>query len=377
MRLNMKSEALNKGSRLIIGGVFVLFWMLSCEPLVYTFDDLESAVSYSSDRQSGVPDNPETIKVLTWNIRFGAGRLSWFGDGCGERVILTSKEVKENLQRIADKINAWKVDLILLQEVDVESKRSAYIDQVQWLLDHTEMNYGVYASVWHSQFIPSDGLGRMDMGTAILSRWPLDNAARIALPLREDQDALTQYFYLRRNMLKARLLLPGLYNLYVLNIHTAAFSTDDTKLQHIQKFSEEMYNLSAQGVIFVAGGDLNTLPPGSDSTDFCMEDKCPGESFHHDSDDPYHKEGSDYSPEQNWLNSLYRSFSTAVSLNEYQANQDNYFTHTTRHPDGIWNRKLDYLFTNGNFVPQSDSTHQEANACSDHAPVSVEWRVVQ
>jgi len=377
MRLNTKSAPWSRKSHFIFSGVFILIWMLACEPLVYTFDDLESAVTYDSDRLSYAPDNPETIKVLTWNIRFGAGRLSWFGDGCGDRVILTSKEVKENLQRIADKINDWDIDLILMQEVDVESKRSAYIDQVQWLLDHTKMNYGVYASAWHSQFIPSDGLGRMDMGTAILSRWPLDNAERIALPLREDQDALTQYFYLRRNMLKAKLSMPNHHNLYVLNIHTAAFSTDDTKLQHIQRFSEELGALGEQGAIFIAGGDLNTLPPGSDSTDFCMEDKCAGESFHHESDDPFHKEGSDYSLEQDWLEGLYSIYTSAIPLAEYQADQTNYFTHTTQHPNGICDRKLDYLFTNGNFVPETDSTHQEASACSDHVPVGIEWRLVQ
>lgn len=377
MQLKMKSEAWNKKTGVLLSGIFTLFWILSCEPLVYEFDNLEGAESYSADHRTPAPENTEVIKALTWNIRFGAGRLSWFGDGCGDRVILTSTEVKENLQRIAQKITEWDVDLVLLQEVDVESKRSAYIDQVQWLLDHTEMNYGVYASAWHAQFIPSDGLGRMNMGTAILSRWPLDNAKRIALPLRDDQDALTQYFYLRRNMLKAKLRLPGQNNLYVLNIHTAAFSTDDTKFKHIQRFLEELNALNMQGATFIAGGDLNTLPPGSDSTDFCLEDSCPGESFHHESDDPFHKEGSDYSQEQDWLSDLYLNYTPAVAMTDYQADQPAYFTHTTQHPDGVWDRKLDYLFTNGNFVSDSDSTHQEVSACSDHAPLSVDWRIVQ
>ena len=182
----------------------------SCEPLVTSFDDTQDALYYESANIQA--DNPVTapaeINVMTWNIRFGAGQLPFFGDACGDRVIFTSAEIEANLQSIADKINASNPDIVLLQEVDRQSKRSAYIDQVQWLLDNTNLNYGAYASVWKAQVIPSDGLGRMDMGNAILSKWQLSEAERIKLPLRGDQDDLTQYFYLRRNILKAKIAIP-------------------------------------------------------------------------------------------------------------------------------------------------------------------------
>ncbi len=352
----------------------VLLWT-ACDPLVYSFDSVEDAVPYQAARLSALPAQADTVTIMTWNIRFGAGRLPWFGDACGERVILTREEVETNLQRVAEKINEVNPDILFLQEVDVQSKRTAYIDELQWLLDHTHLNYGVFGSIWHAQFIPSDGLGRMNLGTTILSRWPLRHPERIALPLRTDQDALTQYFYLRRCIIKAEVAIPGANPFYAVGVHTAAFSTDDTKQKHIDRFLQELADLDDAGFAVVAGGDLNTLPPGSDSTDFCMEDACPGESFHHAGDEPFHKEGSDYTNEAGWLSGLYTRFHPAVPLARYQANQRNYFTHTTNHPDGFWNRKLDYLFSNRPFVTGSDSTHQEATACSDHAPVSVQWRV--
>ena len=70
--------------------------------------------------------------VMTWNIRFVAGRIPWFGDSNGSRVILSEKEVLTQLRRVAAKLKDVQVDILLLQEVDVKSKRSAYIDQVQW-----------------------------------------------------------------------------------------------------------------------------------------------------------------------------------------------------------------------------------------------------
>ena len=375
----MKSETLAKRIKKALAlrsSVFLLvFIVTACAPLVYEFDATEDAVLYQAIKRDAVPANVDTLTIMTWNIRFGAGRLSWFGDACGERVILTEHEVKTNLHLIADKINEIQPDILFLQEVDIQSKRTAYVNEMQWLLDHTGLNYGAFASIWHAQFIPSDGLGRMNLGTAVLSRWPLKNARRIALPLRSDQDALTQLFYLRRCIIKAEVVLPDWDKLYAVGVHTAAFSTDDTKQKHIERFLQELNALDDAGIPFVSGGDLNTLPPGSDSTDFCLEDACLGESFHHSGDTPFHKEGSDYTNESTWLDGLYNRYNSALSLTRYQADQSKFFTHTTNHPDGFWNRKLDYLFTNTTFINGSDSTHQEALSCSDHAPVSVKWRV--
>ena len=358
---------------------FSILWLIfivCCEPLVDRFDDVEDGVMYVSKRFTDSPQQIKHIKVMTWNIRFGAGRLPWFGDSCGDRVILTDNEVMIHLQGIAAKIDEVKPDILLLQEVDVNSKRSGYLDQVQWLLDHTYFNYGSYASAWKTQFIPSDGLGRMDMGNAILSRWKITEAERIQLPLRGDQDALTQYFYLRRNILKAKIEIPGLDNFYAVNVHASAFSTDDTKKKHIDIFKYELDKLNEAGYYFVAGGDLNTLPPGAAKTDYCLENKCPGESFHNPGDDPLHKDGNHFTPEVTWLIDLYDHYQEAVPLQDYLANEIQYFTNTPIW-DGFWQKKLDYLFTNHSWMTGSAITHQEATELSDHTPISVVWEVPQ
>ncbi len=363
-------ESLKRGALLIL---FTALVLTSCEPLVTKFEDVENAPLYTASTLTEAPTSADTITVMTWNIRFGAGRLAWFGDSPGDRVILTDDEVFHHLQGIAATIKAVQPDIILVQEIDVQSKRTAYIDQVQWLLDHTHFNYGAYAAVWKAQVIPSDGLGRMDMGTAVLSRWPITQAERIKLPLRGDQDALTKHFYLRRNILKTRIALPGQDDFYAINIHTSAFSTDDTKKRQIEIFKDELDKLDAKDIPFVAGGDFNTLPPGAAKVDYCMEDKAPDESFHGPNDDPKHKEGSYYGNEVAWLQPLYSDYKAAVPLHDYLSDEAHYFTHTTTHPDGAYNRKLDYLFTNRHWIAGSDSTHQEAAPWSDHAPVSAKW----
>jgi endonuclease/exonuclease/phosphatase family metal-dependent hydrolase len=345
----------------------------ACEPLVTQFEEVEQAVMYKSQRQQAAPAAVDTIKVMTWNIRFGAGRLPWFGDSCGDRVILSRQEVETNLRGIAETVNRIQPDILMINEIDIESKRTAYIDEVQWLLDHTYFNYGTFASNWKSQFIPSDGLGRMNMGNAVLSRWPISEAIRIQLSLRGDQDALTEYFYLRRNILKTKINLPGQDKFYAVATHLSAFSTDDTKQIQVAELLQELATLAHNNAAFILGGDLNLLPPGAQKTDYCLEDKCADESFHGSNDNPKHKEGSYFTPEITWLQPLYDSYMPAVTHTAYLADESSYFTHSPS-ADRFWDRKLDYLFSNYPWISGSDSTHQDV-PYADHVPVSAKWEV--
>ncbi len=340
----------------------------SCEMPATSFDEEEPANYLEKSQKTQVTTPDSTILVMTWNMRFGIGRGPWFGDACGYKVVYTKEEIMPDLQMIADRINLVKPDVLLLQEVDINSTRSGYFDQLNWLLENTYFNYVVYGSQWKAQFIPSDGLGRMDEGNAIFSRWPLKDSKRIQLDLRTDQIKLERYFYERCCMVEAKVEIPGFDDFYVVNIHASAFATDDTKHQHLEEFKNELDRISLTGAIFVAGGDLNTLPPGSTKTDYCIEDMCSNESFHKEGDNPMHKDGSNYTPETEWLVPFYEEYKSAISPNDYLQNQEAYFTHTTR-PDHFWDRTLDYLFTNSHWQSGQSFVRQDFFNESDHAPV--------
>ena len=345
----------------------------SCEPLVTTFDVVEDAIMYEAKNFITAPAPEGSVRVMTWNIRFGIGRLPFFGDSCGDRSIFTEAEVLNMLELVATEIDAIGPDIILLQEVDRESKRTQYIDQVQWLLNHTEMNYAAYASMWKAQVIPSDGIGRIDAGNVVMSKWEIETAERIQLPLRTDQDALTQMFYLRRNALKAKIAIQGQDNFYAINTHATAFATDDTKQRHIDKFSEVLDEIDEAGYVFVAAGDLNSVPPGAE-IDFCVEDACEGDRLHTAEDGGPHLEGSyfnNFEDEPVLLQPLYNTYNTAISLADAVTSTHN--THSTSW-DRELDRKLDYIFTNQEIVSETGQTHQDAvesRQLSDHAPVSV------
>ena len=346
----------------------------SCEPFVNEFpDEISVAEMYESAAKTPVTATT-TPQVITWNIRFGSARFPFYGDSCGDKVIAKKNDIKDNLDNIVAEINSLDPDIILLQEVDMFSKRSGYINQIQYLLDNTAMNYGCYASIWQADFVPNYGLGRVDLGNAILSKYELTDAERIQLRLRTDQSDLVQYFYLRRNILKVK--IPDL-NLYAVNIHATAFATDDTKQEHVDKFIQVLADIDLTGDQFIAGGDLNSLPPGAPVIDFCEHDMCNDENFHMEGIEPFHKEGSyfdNFDGEPNILQPLYGAYAPAI--NSQVMNNPEHLTHAPSTSNERWDikydRKLDYLFTNvaGGWVHGSATTHQNLWPLSDHMPVS-------
>ena len=330
------------------------------------FESVEAAQRWQATQPAPPPEILDNrLLVMTWNVKFAGGRIDFFFDCWGDRVLMEPAEVSAAIDGLVKKINQVNPHLLFLQEVDVKSDRVAELDMVQEILDRTRLSYGVYASHWRTT-VPRKGIGFVNSGNAILSRWELTDAVRYALPLRTDQDPITRQFYLKRNILKTKVAVPGAGAITLLNLHAAAFSRDGTKKKQIDALKKKMDELNSDNSFFIAGGDFNTIPPGSDKSVDFPDSKCEGEF-----------EADDYREEKDWLTGYYRDYKAAIPLAEYRANNAAYFTHTTK-GDGFWNRKLDYLFTNGHFVPGSGMVHQDKNSggmetmpLSDHAPLTV------
>ncbi len=345
-----------------------LLFVNCADPFRTQFDEVEDAVLYRASALHPIPAIPDTLKVMTWNIRYGSARILLFYEGWGDRCNMTKSEIESNLDQIEKKIKEVNPDILFLQEVDVDSKRTAYIDQLQHILDNTNLNYAYYASIWKSDFVPSDGIGRINMGNAIVSKYPLSNGTRIALPMSSNQSALEKYFWFHRNILKARITVSQGKTLHLLTMHDDAWTTDGTKKKQIETFKEELDALSQNGDIFVAGGDFNELPPGSPQwKDF--NDLGPKHRFRVD----------DYTGEENYMVDLLAAYNSAIPLAVFQSNPSQYFSFTGD-ASAFWNRTLDYIFTNTSFRINSGMALQDSllpdgstgiptMPLSDHAPI--------
>lgn len=346
--------------------VGTMLCLCGCDPCNATFEEVEPAERYETAGGAEPAGAVESPTVMTWNIKFGGDRIRFFFECPGDRVLMERDEVVDNLGAVAEKIRQVDPDILLLQEVDVESKRVAGVDQVQWLLDRTPLEYAVYASQWRATYVPKHGLGHVDSGNVVMAKWPFDRAVRLALPLIRDQDPVTRYFYLKRNMLKATLDVPGYGDLTVVNTHLSAFSEDGTRRRQVRELEEELASIDDSGRRIVAGGDLNLIPPGSERTTDFPDVSCSKEDF----------EPADYGDKLGVLQGLYDRYRAAIPLEKYRTSNDPYFTYSADADVG-WSRKLDYLFTNADW--RDGLVHQGEDRGglptlerSDHAPVTGE-----
>ena len=68
----------------------ILFICSGCDPFVVEFPDSSEPLKFTAssvDKDSKTYQDGD-LKILTWNMRFGIGRLPFFGDSCGDKVVV-------------------------------------------------------------------------------------------------------------------------------------------------------------------------------------------------------------------------------------------------------------------------------------------------
>lgn len=330
---------------------------------------------------------PTALKVMAWNVKYGACRIDFWFDFWGDRVQMSSTEVTDCLTRVAALIREYDPDILMTEEIEVGSKRSAYIDQVRFLLENTNLRYAAYMSTWDARYVPSEGLGRINLGNAILSRYPILKAERIRQEDRTDQDPLTSTFYIKRAIGRAELDVGAGRTVAAYVVHTEAYDQDGTKQRQIQQIHDV---LAQESLPWVLGGDLNELPPVCDERVGVSDPaSCLGKlRLSGFLDERASSVGTDfeqppYTP--SIMKQFYDDFEPSIPLARYgvgEENQRRYFTHTVLGPDevndqgvpGTWNRTLDYLFLRkGQVWTDTDVIQDKAARLSDHAPVVGTW----
>jgi endonuclease/exonuclease/phosphatase family metal-dependent hydrolase len=160
---------------------------------------------------------PRNLTVMTFNIK--GGRVS-----PGE------------LGGIASVIRASGADVVLLQEVDQNRRRSGNVDQPAIIASHLGMQ-----SVFGANAYITD---RGGYGTAILSRFPIDGYDNTHLPNRDGKE--------QRGVLRANIIVEG-QRLVVFNTHLD--HTSDSLRQ--AQIGAVMSKVNAYDGAKLLGGDLN------------------------------------------------------------------------------------------------------------------------
>lgn len=219
----------------------------------------ELAVNGSYSKELSVNDR---ITVMSWNIGYGAlgDNADFFMDGGTHVNTATTERVRENLDGITEQLRAVQPDLILLQEVDTDSKRSHNIDEQQAVLDALEGYQSTYAYNYKVLYVPYPlpTIGRVECGIMTLGSYEISEAQRISLPCPFSYPL--RLCNLKRCLSVNRIPVNGSEKeLVLVNLHLEAYDSGEGKAAQTAMLREFLENEVKAGNYVIAGGDFNQI----------------------------------------------------------------------------------------------------------------------
>ena len=203
----------------------------------------------------------ERLSLLSWNIGYaGLGAESdFFMDG-GENSMSADRDtVRRYLAGITETLENGDYDVVMLQEVDLNSTRSYSIDETAPLLRAN----GVHALNYSCPFvpIPVPPIGKVNSGLFTTSDYAIEYAERIALPCPFSWPL--RIANLKRCLLVSYFPIEGTdRQLVLVNLHLEAYDDGEGKIaqtNQLRSFIREEYE---KGNYVIAGGDFNQTFPG-------------------------------------------------------------------------------------------------------------------
>ena len=128
----------------------------------------------------------DSLAVLTWNIGYGAlgDNADFFMDGGSMVNTADEDRVQENMTAVNEEIADLNPDVVFLQEVDRDSKRSHHINE-QNLIREAQSGYcDTFANNFKVCYVPYPlpMIGKVDSGILTLSKYDVTDTRRFALP---------------------------------------------------------------------------------------------------------------------------------------------------------------------------------------------------
>ncbi len=242
----------------------VLFGLYVLGAILYgTITDYQPEEAIVLTEGNDGSDVDSSLTLYTWNIGYsGLGEESdFFYDG-GEMVRAKKPIVEKNLAGIKEQISTWNdADFILLQEVDMNSKRSYGINQLTAIESASHLSHPQIGINYQVKYIPipiTKPMGRVKSGIVTLSKQEPSMATRHSFP--GNYSWPKSLFFLDRCFVLQR-HVHGDKELVVVNTHNSAYDDGTLKaaqMKYLRTFLIEEYE---KGNYVIVGGDWNQCPP--------------------------------------------------------------------------------------------------------------------
>ena len=205
-----------------------------------------------------------TLKVATYNIGFGAGLEGLQGKRVNKEVVLS------NLNSICDTLASENLDVLCVQEIDISSYRSHFIDQVSFIKTKFGFSHVSICNVWKKWWVPYPAtlkiwhqFGFVNAAQVVFSKHPIVTKSITKLCRRLDKGSLYNFFYIKRKIQDVGILVNDSL-VHILNVHLEAFdkNTRDTQMKSLSDY------LNKLSTPFIVMGDFNTIPENEKNREF-------------------------------------------------------------------------------------------------------------
>ncbi|MEM9539539.1 MAG: endonuclease/exonuclease/phosphatase family protein [Cyanobacteria bacterium P01_E01_bin.42] len=233
----------------VLALILFYFWASSGS---YPQEKYAEIISKATDREQN-----EIFTVVSYNI----GYLSGLTNNTTEPRTLELFE--KNLNGAIQAFKPLEADAIALQEIDLNSRRSFHINQVQELAKGLNLQNRAIAVNWDKNYVPfpyfpfSAHFGRLLSSQAILSRYPIQENERIVLEKVEDNPFYYNAFYLDRLAQVVRIQIQE-ETVILINVHLEAF--DKPTRQKQTQFLQQLLEKYKEYPLLLIG-DFNSPPP--------------------------------------------------------------------------------------------------------------------
>ena len=202
----------------------------------------------------------EEYTVVTQNIGFGAYSkdFTFFMDGGKESRARSMEAVLSNTEGVLNQVQKLKPDLILFQEVDLDSTRSHHVDQYQLIREKFKGFDSVKAINYDSGYLfyPfREPHGKSLSSLATASRFHMEASLRRSLPVSTDY---SKFFDLDRCYTITTIPVENGKKLQLYNVHLSAYGgSPEIRDGQMNMLMEDIAKDISQGNYVICGGDFN------------------------------------------------------------------------------------------------------------------------
>lgn len=349
-------------SAILLIAVFVVVTLIGYLTIdEYKPDDVEKMTI--AGQSEGEVEIGEEYTFLTWNVGYGAlgDNADFFMDG-GKMVYSADKErVQQNLTDISDCIGEVNPDFISFQELDRNSSRSYYIDELEYIKNLGKgdafLGHISFAPNFKVAFVPLPvpPIGRVYAGLSTISRLEMEDAERVALPCPFSWPLRT--FNLKRCLLVTRHPVKGTDNeLVIINLHLEAYDSGEGKIAQTNMLKQIMKSEADKGNYVIVAGDFNQTFSSIDSSKYpVLEGKWEAGTIDiNDFDEEFSFVYDDTNP-------------TCRSLDQILVSAEN------KDPQHFQYYMLDGCIVSNNVSVNGVQTVDTGFKCSDHNPVTMKF----